>query len=77
MTQVTLAKSAFGVFFDIEVEPNPDSRSSIYAGLDDILQTIELVLESAFKKMRCLKFYLICDAIFQVISFFYFKVRSI
>ena len=67
MAQIlTPAKCALNMFYDIEVIPNPASKSFVDYGLDDILTAVSTVLQSVMIKMKCVKFQLICDATFQV-----------
>lgn len=69
MAQLTRKRSALNMFYDIGVIPNPISKTMFDKGLDDILTAVEIVVHSTLRRMKCFKFQLIVDAVFQVITF--------
>ncbi len=67
---VSIKRALHDMFWEIKIaklvyDPIPEN------GLDSLMETASRALHTAIRKRNCFKFYLVCDAEFQVFSWLY------
>ena len=74
MAEITNVLHALDTFIDIDIKPDEQMKMLVSEGVSSMLQLTRRILEGVLTRMNCLKFYLVCEALFKVKLYISFSI---